>query len=78
MNNVTISGLSKQRPLEPMLEREIKIRAFELYEQRGGRPGHDLEDWLRAEAEVMLKAFGPTGGRAGSTEYIRGLPYPCV
>ena len=35
-------------------EREIQIRrrAHELYEARGREDGHDLEDWLRAEAEV--------------------------
>ena len=31
---------------------EIGCRAYELYEQRGREDGHDLEDWLRAEAEV--------------------------
>jgi Protein of unknown function (DUF2934) len=46
MSTVTISELSKQRPLEPILEREIQIRAYELYEERGGHAGHALEDWL--------------------------------
>jgi hypothetical protein len=34
---------------------EIKIirRAYELYSARGGEAGHDLEDWLRAEKEIM-------------------------
>jgi hypothetical protein len=27
-------------------------RAYELYLARGETPGHDLEDWLRAEAEL--------------------------
>lgn len=30
----------------------IAARAFELYIARGGEPGHELEDWFRAEAEV--------------------------
>ncbi len=34
-----------------MLDR-IRLRAFELYEQRGHVAGHELEDWLQAEAEV--------------------------
>jgi hypothetical protein len=34
------------------LEDEIRRRAYDLYEQRGGEPGHDVEDWLRAEEEV--------------------------
>lgn len=34
------------------LEDRIRIRAYELYEQRGKNPGHELEDWLQAEAEL--------------------------
>jgi len=35
-------------PIEPMLEHEIRIRAYELYERRGAREGHALDDWLEA------------------------------
>ena len=31
----------------------IRMRAYELYIDRGMEDGHDLEDWLRAEQEVM-------------------------
>ena len=34
------------------LEDEIRRRAYELYEQRGGEHGHDVQDWLRAEEEI--------------------------
>jgi len=27
--------------------------AYSLYEQRGHEHGHDLDDWLRAESEVL-------------------------
>jgi hypothetical protein len=27
--------------------------AYSLYEQRGRQHGHDLDDWLRAEGEVL-------------------------
>ena len=33
-------------------ERILK-KAFELWQDRGYRDGHDLEDWLDAEAIVM-------------------------
>jgi hypothetical protein len=36
----------------PNLEEEIRRRAYELYEERGREHGHDLDDWVRAEAEV--------------------------
>ena len=33
-------------------EQEIRIRAYEIYLQRGGQPGYELEDWLQAEREL--------------------------
>jgi hypothetical protein len=33
-------------------QQEIARRAYEMYLERGGGPGRDLEDWLRAECEV--------------------------
>ena len=35
-----------------ILEDQIRARAYELYEERGKEDGHDLDDWLRAEAEL--------------------------
>jgi hypothetical protein len=32
--------------------KEIERRAYELYQERGGNPGGDREDWLRAEREL--------------------------
>ena len=40
----------------PNLEEEIRRRAYELYEARGREDGHDLDDWLCAEAEITAKA----------------------
>ncbi len=37
------------------LEIQIRERAYELYEARGREDGHDREDWLRAEEEIMEK-----------------------
>ena len=31
---------------------DIARRAYELYEQRGGEHGRDLDDWLLAENEL--------------------------
>jgi hypothetical protein len=31
----------------------IRSYAYTLYERRGHQHGHDLEDWLRAESEVL-------------------------
>ncbi|MGB8769809.1 MAG: Hsp20 family protein [Candidatus Korobacteraceae bacterium] len=31
----------------------IERRAYELFERRGRQDGHDLEDWLRAESDLL-------------------------
>ncbi len=36
-----------------LTEEYIRLRAYQLYEQRGRQDGHDLEDWLEAEAEIF-------------------------
>ena len=36
------------------LEEQIRHRAHELYLQRGGNHGSDLEDWLQAEDELRM------------------------
>lgn len=37
------------------LEVEIRRRAYELYEERGYTPGHENEDWLVAEREILAR-----------------------
>ena len=37
-------------------EEQIRRRAYELYEARGRGNGHDLDDWLEAEAEITGRA----------------------
>jgi len=39
----------------------VRVRAYQLYEERGCEHGHDLEDWLRAEAEILGKKPGAVG-----------------
>lgn len=42
------------------LQDAIRERAYEIYEQRGGQHGADLEDWVRAEREVIERFRGRT------------------
>jgi hypothetical protein len=32
---------------------EIQVRAYEIYLERGGTDGRDVEDWLQAERELQ-------------------------
>jgi hypothetical protein len=33
-------------------EDDVRLRAYELYVQRGSTPGDDVNDWLQAEREL--------------------------
>ena len=43
---------------DPSLEEKIRVRAYALYEEHGREDGHDVDDWLRAEAELSARAVG--------------------
>ena len=34
---------------------EIELRAYQMYLERGGEHGRDVEDWLQAERELLRK-----------------------
>jgi len=38
-----------------VLEEEIRLLAYELYERSGRAPGRDLDNWLEAERIVFEK-----------------------
>jgi len=55
-------------PLKEPSGEEIARRAHELYLQRGGEHGKDVEDWVRAEKELSDEPVaGPAKTRAAQT-----------
>jgi Protein of unknown function (DUF2934) len=44
----------KEELLDATREQEIRNRAYEIYLQRGGQPGDEVDDWLQAERELGL------------------------
>ncbi|HZQ23910.1 MAG TPA: DUF2934 domain-containing protein [Terriglobales bacterium] len=45
-----------EQPTRPKeLEAAIRKRASEIWEESGRIPGHDAENWLRAETEVLAQ-----------------------
>jgi hypothetical protein len=40
-------------------QEEIALRAYQIYLERGGAPGNELEDWTRAEQELLGKNGKP-------------------
>src|SRR5262249_29450848 len=47
------SDLREQIARRASLREQIARRAYEIYEERGRCDGEDIDDWLRAEAEVI-------------------------
>jgi len=37
-------------------QQKIELRAYEIYLERNGAPGNPLEDWVRAETELLAKS----------------------
>ncbi len=47
-----IEKKSKARKALPLQE-QIAVRAYEIYLERNGAPGDPMEDWTRAEQEIL-------------------------
>jgi len=43
--------------VENIDQEQIRLRAYELYEQRGRADGFAEQDWLTAESEMLGKMF---------------------
>jgi len=60
MTNVAVKKMEENKPtVVPVLEEmkatfeKIRKRAFEFFERRGGAPGFDVDDWVRAEHDLF-------------------------
>jgi hypothetical protein len=51
-----------------LTEEIMRARAYRFFEERGCEHGHDLEDWLRAKAEI----FGKKPATAAEAEDTEG------
>jgi hypothetical protein len=40
-----------------LLERKIRLRADQIYQERGQEEGRALEDWITAESEVLQSSI---------------------
>jgi HSP20 family protein len=56
MANVVVQKIGEDKPAPELLKdtfENIRKRAFELFERRGGAPGGELEDWVQAERDLF-------------------------
>ena len=70
MHQISLNDLAQNKPVEPLLGKEVQMRAYELYEQRGKGQGFALQDWLQAEAEVMGRL---SSSLPSSSAFVNGL-----
>jgi len=54
-NNVQVIRVASIEPYVKEMEQRIRERAYQIYVERGSRPGSPLEDWLSAERELVAK-----------------------
>ncbi len=59
MSDVNVQKIREASEERPLMEDTLSLlgdvqrRAYELFQSRGGVPGNEMEDWLRAEQEVF-------------------------
>jgi Protein of unknown function (DUF2934) len=53
LNQPQATGVVAPAQVSSDLRAVIAERAYELYKKRGGQNGHELDDWLEAEREVL-------------------------
>jgi hypothetical protein len=62
MNKPTEKSSSEsqsQNASEAPTREEIELRAYQIYAERDGAHGQDVEDWLQAERELVEKYGKP-------------------
>jgi Protein of unknown function (DUF2934) len=57
--NAATTHIGEFQRAQQKIEEEIRVRAYEFFEERGCQEGYDREDWVRAEAEVLARYQRP-------------------
>jgi hypothetical protein len=47
----------RRQMMVKLLERKIRLRADQIYQERGQEEGRALEDWITAESEVLQSSI---------------------
>jgi len=69
MNKPTEKSSSESQPQtasEAPTREEIELRAYQIYVERDGAHGQDVEDWLQAERELVEKYGKPVQKAKGA------------
>jgi Protein of unknown function (DUF2934) len=63
-------GVDDQAPLALDIRERVAQRTFQLYEGRGREDGHDVEDWLQAEQEVIRHLAAERGADSQAKQLL--------
>lgn len=47
--------IAASEPHSSASQRQVRERAFGIFEKRGSKPGLDLQDWFRAERQILAQ-----------------------
>ena len=47
----------RQKLMVEWLERKIRLRARQIYNERGQVEGHELDNWVQAESEILKSSI---------------------
>ena len=56
----SVDSAAARMPAPADRDQAIREAAYALFEARGGEPGHELDDWLQAEAQMQQMASPST------------------
>ena len=59
MKELNVEQPRERLPADREVQEAVSLRAYEIYQSRGGEPGRDLDDWLQAENEVLAALTAP-------------------
>jgi hypothetical protein len=64
MAKETLEELRERLLRQHNVQEMIQVRAYEIYQMRGGHPGREAQDWFHAESEVLAFLLADESGRA--------------
>jgi hypothetical protein len=53
----------------------IRLRAAEIYERNGRKAGHDVQNWVQAEAEIQREYEARSAPKAAVVVNVEGVRY---
>lgn len=69
MTRETLEELRERLLDQQSVQRMIQMRAYEIYQMRGGQPGAEAQDWFHAEGEVLAFLIAHESAREDDNQH---------